>query len=147
VLITLPFFARTAATHMQKTNSRSMTIVLAEDDEDDVYLFTTALTEIKRDLKVLVASNGLKCMELLTRTHPRIVFLDINMPFKTGLECLQEIRKEPRLKDLKVVMLSTGDPESMVEGADHYIQKGGNFEAFKTSLSDCLNKWYDGLGD
>ena len=121
------------------------TILLADDDDDDVYLFRNALAQIGQDVKIIIARNGVDCMNLLMESSlPDLIFLDINMPLKTGLECLEEIRKDDRLKKLKVVVLSTASTRDLVDaaykkGANLYLRKSFSFEDFKKILAKCFS--------
>ena len=121
------------------------TILLADDDDDDVFLFRNALAQIRQDVKIITARNGVDCMNLLMESSlPDLIFLDINMPLKTGLECLEEIRKDDRLKKLKVVVLSTASTRDLVDtaykkGANLYLRKSFSFEEFKKILAKCFS--------
>jgi CheY-like chemotaxis protein len=120
------------------------TILLAEDDEDDIYLFKMAVGDIEKDIQIRIAGNGIECMKILTRSSlPDLVFLDINMPMKSGLDVLEEIRSEERLKGLTVIVLSTASSQQVInqaytKGADLYIPKGVSYEQFKSLLANVL---------
>ena len=76
---------------------------------------------------------------------PEFIFLDINMPGKSGLECLEEIRSsEGGLKEVNIVMLSTSsDPENIQKaldlGATCYAVKPSSFEKLKSLLEEVLS--------
>ena len=70
-------------------------ILLADDDNDDVLLFEHALNEVSANTSLIIARDGQELMELLhsyTLPYPNAIFLDLNMPKKNGIECLQEIK-------------------------------------------------------
>ena len=69
-------------------------IVLADDDDIDQVIFKNAIKASKFKSKVIILNNGIELMEYLNVNNdlPDVIFLDINMPLKNGLECLQEIR-------------------------------------------------------
>jgi len=71
-------------------------IFLAEDDADDRMFFEDALKEVTIPTELTLSNNGLELMsnlEALTlHPPPHVIFLDLNMPFKDGFQCLQEIR-------------------------------------------------------
>ena len=74
----------------------STLIFLAEDDDDDIFLFKEALTDTGIDCMLHIAKNGyqlIKALSLLSTAKSVIVFLDVNMPLKNGFETLTEIRK------------------------------------------------------
>lgn len=129
---------------MEKPFSNTKLILLADDDEDDVYLFRNAVWDLHKDIKIVIASNGIVCMELLANSPlPDVVFLDINMPLKSGFDCLEEIRMSERLKHLKVVVLSTSNSENTIsmayaKGADLYVPKATTYDEFKSLLARCL---------
>jgi PleD family two-component response regulator len=80
------------------------TIMLADDDIDDVEVFRNA---IDKKVKLEVVSDGKELMSLLNHISPDLLFLDLEMPRKNGLQCLVEIRKDDRLKDIPVVVFSS----------------------------------------
>lgn len=131
-------------------------IVLADDDEDDRMLFTDALAEMKISAKVDTFKNGAELMNYLLlpeETIPEILFLDLNMPKKGGLECLEEIRKNKKFQNMAVAIYSTSSSEEHIEetfvkGANVYIKKPNNFEELKKVLSQVvtMNWQFDTLG-
>src|SRR5436190_24204464 len=127
-------------------------LFLAEDDADDRLFFEDALKKITIPTQLTLANDGLELMSNLeTVTEPpppHIVFLDLNMPFKDGFQCLQEIRNTPKLKDIPVVIFSTTASDDAVNktyehGANYYICKPRSFQllvkAIKTILT--LDMW------
>ncbi|ABQ06581.1 response regulator [Flavobacterium johnsoniae] len=131
---------------LQQNNSYKI-IFHADDDEDDRMLFMDAVTELNLPIKVQQAEDGQKLLNCLYSPEleiPEIVFLDINMPGKSGFECLEEIRNwEDPLKQIKIVMLSTSSNIENVElsyklGADLYAVKPSTFHALKSLLTEIL---------
>lgn len=123
------------------------TIYHADDDEDDRLLFAEALDELGLSIIVHQAADGQKLLDILPPSSeqlPEIIFLDINMPGRSGFECLQELRKrEGALSAVKVVMLSTsGSPENIARsfelGADLYAVKPSTFQGLKELLWGIL---------
>ena len=122
-------------------------IFLADDDDDDTFLFREALDQIQIQVRLEVAENGMELMHSLksNRAIPDVIFLDMNMPVKNGLECLQEIRNSDNLKQVPVVILSTSIAKYLLEsahkaGANLYIQKPTSFSDLVTVLKNCLLK-------
>lgn len=127
--------------------TESIFVLLADDDEDDRLFFTDAFEELKMKTVVKTVNDGAELMNYLLSPDarlPHVLFLDINMPRKGGLECLREIRSNADLKDLSVAMYSTSSSEKDVEetfiqGANIYINKPSDFGELKRILSEVLS--------
>ncbi len=124
----------------------SINILLADDDQDDRLLFQDALSEIQIPSSLSCVTDGEKLIDLLEKNFsnlPDIVFLDLNMPLKTGAECLSDIRNCNYLKKLPVVIFSTSYNQETasnlrLKGANRYIQKPGDFSALKSVIQKVL---------
>jgi len=123
-----------------------MNIVLADDDADDRFLFDDAISEIDVKTKLSLFNDGKALMDYLLLPDtilPEIVFLDLNMPIKNGMQCLQEIRANEKLKELCVAIYSTSSSEEDIEntfvnGANVYINKPNSFSALKKVIAKVL---------
>jgi CheY-like chemotaxis protein len=122
---------------------KKLSIVLADDDEDDRDLFKEAIHELAIKPNLEMAKDGKALIELLNRIEelPDIIFLDLNMPHKSGKECLVEIRNNARLKNIPVIIYSTSSSPTDIEetyglGANLYVKKPSSF----TELTAYLNK-------
>lgn len=121
-------------------------ITLADDDEDDRMFFTDAFEELKINTVVNTVNDGVALMAFLNDTEsilPNIIFLDLNMPLKSGIECLKEIKNEPKFNDIAIAIYSTSSSEDDIEktfvlGANIYIKKPNNFEKLKDVLSEVV---------
>ena len=121
-------------------------IILADDDEDDRLFFTDAFDELKMDTKVNTYNDGVYLMEYLNSDDaiiPHILFLDLNMPRKGGKDCLLEIKKDPKFKDMAIAIYSTSASEediedTFVKGANIYIKKPSDFKKLKKILSNVV---------
>ena len=109
-------------------------IVLADDDIDDCLLFKDALAEFDVPTHLTTLGNGAELMTFLHKADllPDIIFLDLNMPRKNGYECLTEIKRNIKLKQLPVVIFSTSFEPQVVDlvyhqGAMHYICKPNEY--------------------
>lgn len=123
-----------------------LNILLADDDADDRLFFKEAMEEINIDTMVSVVNDGQELFEYLNEplNHlPDLLFLDINMPGKSGLECLRELRQDSRFNDMLIIMYSTSGADKDVEeayryGANIYLKKPGDFAQLKARLANVL---------
>lgn len=121
-------------------------ILLADDDDDDRLLFTDVLKEYSKDSNLTFAHNGEHLMTILRSEElPDVLFLDLNMPLKNGIECLSEIRGDEKLKDLPVVIFSTSSHPGTISqmydiGAHLYVRKPNDFNALRRAISEVLKK-------
>lgn len=121
-------------------------ILLADDDEDDRMIFSDAFKEVKIKTKVDVVKDGHELMDFLKKSDndlPDVLFLDLNMPRKSGLECLAEIKSDKRLKDIAIVIYSTSASENDIEetfvkGANVYLKKPSDFALLRKLLSEVI---------
>ncbi|MDP3451929.1 MAG: response regulator [Bacteroidales bacterium] len=127
-------------------NNKPLHILLADDDEGDRLLFKLAFSELKIKTIVSTVSSGIQLMEYLNMKEvplPYILFLDLNMPPKSGLECLKEIKSNKNLKDVLIVIYSTSDNEKDIDetfhnGANVYITKPNDFNILKQVLEKAV---------
>lgn len=121
-------------------------IVLADDDADDRMFFTDAFEELKITTKVKTFNDGVELMDYLhteDAVFPNVLFLDLNMPRKSGLECLSEIKKSDKFKDIAIAIYSTSASEEDIErtfvmGANIYIKKPNDFKTLKKVLQEVI---------
>ena len=127
-------------------NLQKLKVALVDDDEDDRFLFKEAIDQIHIKTELSLFENGQKFMDFLLHPNsilPQVVFLDLNMPVKNGLECLQEIRTTDHLKELSVAIYSTSSSdndidETFVNGANIYINKPNDFSKLKSVIEKVL---------
>jgi CheY-like chemotaxis protein len=127
-------------------DSQPLYVLLADDDEVDRLFFKEALEEMKIRTEVTLLNDGFQLMAYLNKPGnrlPDVVFLDLNMPGKGGMECLEEIRKNPQLKDLAIAIYSTSGSEDNIEeafikGANIYIRKPDDFNVLKNILAHVV---------
>ena len=124
-----------------------MHIILADDDEDDRLFFTDAFDELCMNTKVSTYNDGVELMNYLNNKDtimPQVLFLDLNMPKKSGIECLNEIKANSKMSDMAIAIYSTSASEEDIEetfvlGANIYIKKPSDFKALKKVLSDVVS--------
>ena len=118
-------------------------IYIADDDEDARMLFLDALMELDHPASVKEAQDGQELINALydsIKQLPEIIFLDINMPGKSGFDCLKEIRTSQQdFKHIRVVMFSTSRNQANIDlsyelGADFYAVKPSSFPGLKDLL-------------
>jgi len=121
-------------------------VLLADDDENDRLLFQEALEETKIKTVVKTVDDGHALLEYLSNPEvilPHVLFLDLNMPIKGGMDCLLEIKSEKRFKDIAIAIYSTSATEEDIEdafvnGANVYIKKPSEFSNLKKVLSEVI---------
>tara|TARA_R110002050_G_scaffold239974_1_gene376173 strand:- start:6449 stop:6895 length:447 start_codon:yes stop_codon:yes gene_type:complete len=122
-------------------------IILADDDEDDRLFFTDAFDELNMNTKVNTFNDGIELMEYLNADDvilPNVLFLDLNMPKKSGIECLNEIKANSKMSDIAIAIYSTSASEEDIEetfvlGANIYIKKPSSFMQLKKVLSEVVS--------
>ncbi len=127
-------------------NNEPIHVLLADDDENDRNFFVTAFSELKIKTVIHVVKDGIELMEHLAQDGiklPHVIFLDLNMPRKTGMECLNEIKKIQHLKDISIAIYSTSASEqdiedTFVKGANVYIKKPSSFATLKKILKEVI---------
>jgi CheY-like chemotaxis protein len=124
-----------------------MTILLVDDDEDDRKLFIEATKEVDSTITCFSASDGMEALAYLRddrNSVPDFIFLDLRMPGFSGEECLIEIKQEPRIAGVPVIVYTTSrDVQESVRlkklGAAHFaILRASRFPR-KKSFIWCLS--------
>ncbi len=121
-------------------------VVLADDDEDDRLFFTEAFEELKIRTRVDTYKDGVELMDALNTSDnplPNILFLDLNMPKKSGFECLMELKKDKKFDNIAIAIYSTSASEEDIEntfvnGANIYIKKPNDFKNLKKVLTEIV---------
>ena len=118
-------------------------VVLADDDRDHGILFHHVLKQVDPSKTLTIVKDGEELMKFVMQQVPDLVFLDLNMPCKHGLECLQEIRNQLNLKDLPVVVYTssthmTDIQKSYLHQADLYMVKPFNSFHLRNALESIL---------
>jgi CheY-like chemotaxis protein len=134
-------------------NSQPMEILLVEDNEDDILLEQEAIADAKLINLMQVVRDGEEALTYLRRQGkyrntqmPGLILLDINMPKKNGFEVLNEIKADPALMHIPVVMLTTSDSEadvvkSYAKGACSFITKPMDFDKFRDVIRQFALYW------
>lgn len=135
-------------------NPKRIDVLLVEDDPGDVELTKEGLLTAKMLVNLHVVDDGEKALKYLRKetpyteaVRPDIILLDLNMPRKDGKETLQEIKAEPSLRSIPVVILTTSEAETDIVkcydlGANCYITKPISFEAFTKVVAMIEEFWF-----
>ena len=129
------------------TPPQKLNILLCDDDQDDCQFFKAALEELPVAAKLITANDGVQLMELLSKKEeviPDVLYLDLNMPRKSGFDCLTEIKQNEKLKQLLVIIFSTSFDKEVVNllherGAHFYIRKPAEFSNLKKVIQKSLD--------
>ena len=131
-------------------SNEPLLILLADDDEADRLLFKEAISELKIKTVVHSVNDGVDLMEALALENqplPQLLFLDLNMPRKDGMECLKEIRANDKYNDISIAIFSTSGAdddmeETFLNGANVYIHKPNDFGSLKKLLERAVQVTY-----
>jgi len=133
--------------------NQQVEILLVEDNEDDIVIIQEVFADMNLASIVNTVRDGEEALAYLWRKGkykvarmPDIVLLDINMPKKNGFEVLEEMKKDPRLQSLPVIMLTTSHREEDVvrsyeKGACSYIHKLVDLDQFKQLIKQFEHYW------
>jgi CheY-like chemotaxis protein len=132
-------------------------ILMAEDDSDDRLLAQDALLESGIASEVRFVENGVELMDYLHRrnkfsadkssSRPSLIILDLNMPKKDGREALREIKADPELRKIPVVVLTTSSADSDIArvyelGANSFISKPVAFDSLVSVMKAIGEYWF-----
>lgn len=135
-------------------NSRTVEILLVEDDAGDVELTTEALEDSKLRINLNVVRDGVEAIAYLRKQgeyasskRPDLILLDLNLPRKDGREVLQEIKNDSNLKQIPVVILTTSDTEEDIYksydlGANCYVSKPLGLDEFIHIVQSIEDFWF-----
>lgn len=124
---------------------QQLTLMIVDDDADDREMFVETVGDIDSGIKCINAGSGYKALELLKNdsNRPSIIFLDLNMPKISGLQCLQQIKKCDRLKEIPVVIFTTSKQiedkeDTQKAGASYFLTKPNSVTLLKKELLQVL---------
>ena len=143
---------------MTKTNGQPIVILMADDDADDRMLTKDALEESRVLNELRFVEDGEELMEYLTRKgkyanaddspRPGLILLDLNMPKKDGREALKEIKSDPNLRRIPVVIMTTSKAEEDIFrsydfGASSFITKPVTFDRLVELMRTLGEYWVE----
>jgi CheY-like chemotaxis protein len=133
-----------------------ITILLADDDEDDRVLTRAALNEAKHDAVLRTVEDGADLLDYLHHRgrhtgdeeapRPHLILLDLNMPRMNGHEALAKIKQDPELRSIPVVVLTTSTAQEDIAssydlGANSYMSKPTGFLSFVDAMRSFARYW------
>jgi CheY-like chemotaxis protein len=138
---------------MNSAQGNPINILLVEDNEPDVVLTQEAFREAKISNALYVVEDGVEAIDFIRRQgkhadvpRPDLILLDLNLPRKDGREVLQEIKSDPALASIPVVILTTSDDEKDIvraytSHANCYIVKPVDFLQFMNIVRTIEGFW------
>jgi CheY-like chemotaxis protein len=134
---------------------KPVAILMADDDADDRLLAKDALAECKLNNELHFVENGEELLDFLNRRgkyagstlpKPGLILLDLNMPRKDGREALREIKQDPELRKIPVVVLTTSKADTDISkiydlGANSFISKPVTFDSLVNVMKIISNYW------
>jgi CheY-like chemotaxis protein len=142
---------------MAKHREKRTVVVIAEDDPDDRLLIKDAIKEAVQSVEVFFVQDGAEMLDYLYRrgkytdmgeaAQPELVLLDLNMPKKSGLEVLEEIKADPALRSIPVVVLTTSRaPEHVMRsyelGGNGFITKPNSYAELVSMMESLDRYWF-----
>jgi len=137
---------------------KPITILMADDDADDRQMTREAFEESRLANDLRFVENGVQLMDYLLRRNnfqspessprPGLILLDLNMPKMDGREALQQIKSDPRLKNIRVVVMTTSKAEEDIVrtydlGASSYVTKPVTFAALVDVIRTMGKYWLE----
>ena len=140
-------------------NKKSADILLVEDNPGDVRLIQEACREIKSTHHIHVVRDGEEAMEFLKKKgefseapRPNLILLDLNLPKKSGYEVLADIKEDPVLKSIPVVVLTSSDAEQdMLKtgklNVNGYVIKSADLDQLLSTVRSLESIWLNSKKD
>ena len=125
-------------------------ILLVEDNPGDARLLKEALRALGHSLVLTVVEDGEEAIQYLRQVRselPKLIFLDLNLPRKDGREVLAEIKSDPLLKHIPVIVLTTSEADRDIQyayeyQANCYIHKPTDFDRYLEVVKSCERFWF-----
>jgi len=140
------------------TDARPITILIADDDADDRMMASEALEESRLANDLRFVEDGEELLDYLygrgrfagegAAPRPGLILLDLNMPRKDGREALREIKGDPSLRSIPVVVLTTSKAEEDIYrtydlGVNSFITKPVQFESLVEVMKTLGKYWFE----
>ncbi len=143
---------------MSPRSTKPITILMADDDPEDRMMTQEAFEESRLANDLRFVENGVELMDYLHRRgkftdpasspRPGLILLDLNMPKKDGREALHEIKADPRLKNIRIVVMTTSKAEEDIVrtydlGASSYVTKPVTFAGLVDVIQTLGKYWLE----
>jgi CheY-like chemotaxis protein len=141
-----------------KREGHTLTVIIADDDPDDCQWIKEALTETKMAGNLRIVEDGEDLMEFLRHqgkyaslpslSYPGLILLDLNMPRMDGREALKEIKSDPRLRHIPIVILTTSKAEEDIFrtynlGANSVVLKPATYTSLVQIMQNLAKFWFE----
>lgn len=138
-------------------SNRLINILIAEDDPDDQLMAREALTQAQIPSQLQFVDDGEELLDYLYHRGryastdyptPDLVLLDLNMPRKSGVEALQEIKSDPELRHIPIVVLTTSKEEEDIYrtydlGVNSFITKSITYDSLVSTMKILGKYWFE----
>lgn len=134
---------------------RTLELLLIEDNPGDVRLLEEAFGELHANINIRVAKDGVEAMEVLTKSQegkpawrPDLILLDLNLPKVSGHDVLAQIKTDPKLRWIPVIVLTSSRAESDIRRAyeshaNAYLRKPSTLEGLMAAAQDVKSFWME----
>ena len=143
---------------MEKRPSKRTVVIIAEDDPDDRLLIMDAIKEASQQpVEIFFVQDGAEMLDYLyhrgkfretaNAPHPELVLLDLNMPKKGGMEVLAEIKQDPALRTIPVVVLTTSREQQQISrsyelGGNGFVTKPDSYHELVELMKNIQKYWF-----
>lgn len=141
-----------------KATPEKKIVLLVEDDPDDIYLIGEAIDECQLNVHIYIVEDGEQMLDYLYQRgdysdpsiapKPDLILLDLNMPRKDGREALNELKQDPKMRSIPIVVLTTSSAEkdknfSYDQGASGFVTKPVTFSGLKETMCKIGSYWIE----
>ena len=132
---------------------KQIDILLVEDNPGDVRLIIEAFKDAKAPVNLVVAQDGLEATQILynkdkysNSIRPKLIILDLNLPKKSGREVLKEVKNDPNLKSIPIIILTTSSSQGDVKetyqnSVNAFITKPVDLNQFINVVNSIQDFW------
>ncbi len=130
-------------------SNKPLKILIVDDDRDDQYMIRKIVSALAPDAAIVQVYNGDECLRYLeayAHDLPALITMDLNMPLVNGIEATSQIKTNPVVQHIPLVVLTTSDRASdkdaaMAAGADDYVVKPVIYEELQQAVGGIIGKW------